>query len=241
MPIVMRDRVKETTTTTGTGAVTLLGAATGFKTFLAAVGNGNQTYYCIEDGTNWETGVGTVSTTGPTLSRDTLLASSTGALINWGAGTRNVFCTYPATGLALTANNLSDMTAATCRTNLGLGTSATMGASRFGLIDSGQAGGTNGKVVRVSAANTWVDASQADTVDQLRCLAFKTAEGYYLPGSYISGLSGLTANTVYYLSTSGNLTSSAPSPSTTVRLVAVGKALSTTSLLFSPETPISAQ
>lgn len=241
MPVVIKARVKETTTTTGTGAVSLLGASTGFRTFLSAVGNGNQTYYTIEDGTNWECGVGTVNSgTPPTLTRNTILASSNGgSAVNWGAGTRNVFCDIPESGLALTANNLSDMaSASTCRTNLGLGTSATMAASRFGLIDSGMSGGTNGKVVRISGSNTWTNASQADTAAQLYCLGFKTSEGIYLAGSYVPGLSSLTADTTYYLSTGGDLTSTAPTPSSSVRLVAIGKAISSTSLYFNPALPI---
>ena len=97
MALVILDRAKETTTTTGTGSVTLLGAVTGFQS-LAGVGNGNTTYYCIADqsGANWEVGVGTYSTTGPTLARTTVLASSnSGSLVTFTAGTKDVFITYP--------------------------------------------------------------------------------------------------------------------------------------------------
>lgn len=98
MALVVADRVKETTTTTGTGTVTLAGAASGFQSF-AAVGNGNTTYYTIADqtGTNWEVGIGTYTSSGTTLSRDTVLASSnSGSLVSFGAGTKDVFVTYPA-------------------------------------------------------------------------------------------------------------------------------------------------
>ena len=97
MALAVYDRVQETTTTTGTGSVTLLGAVTGYQTF-AAVGNGNQTYYCIADqgGANWEVGIGTYSTTGPTLARTTVLASSnSGSLVSFTAGTKTAFITYP--------------------------------------------------------------------------------------------------------------------------------------------------
>jgi len=100
MPLIIADRVKETTTTTGTGTVTLAGASTGFQSF-AAIGNGNQTYYTIADqgGSNWEVGIGTYTASGTTLSRDSVLASSnSGSLVNFGAGTKDVFVTYPADG-----------------------------------------------------------------------------------------------------------------------------------------------
>jgi hypothetical protein len=99
MPLVLKDRVKETTTTAGTGTVTLDGAVTGFQTF-AIIGDGNTTYYCIAgQGSNeWEVGIGTYTSSGTTLSRDTVLASSAGGTtkVTFSAGTKDVFCTYPA-------------------------------------------------------------------------------------------------------------------------------------------------
>ena len=98
MSLVLKDRVKETTDTTGTGAVTLLGAEKGFQPF-SIVGDGNQTYYAIENSTtgDWETGVGTYSASGPTLSRDEVIDSSnSGSLVSFADGNKAVFCTYPA-------------------------------------------------------------------------------------------------------------------------------------------------
>ena len=98
MALVVYDRVQETTTTAGTGSVTLDGAVTGYQTF-AVVGDSNTTYYCIAgQGTaEWEVGIGTYSTTGPTLSRDTVLSSSNGnALVSFSSGPKSVFVTYPA-------------------------------------------------------------------------------------------------------------------------------------------------
>lgn len=96
MALVLADRVQETTTTTGTGTVTLAGAAAGYQTF-AAVGDGNSTYYTIEGGTEWEVGIGTYTSSGTTLSRTTVLSSSnSGSLVNFSAGSKNVFVTYPA-------------------------------------------------------------------------------------------------------------------------------------------------
>lgn len=97
MALVLADRVQETTTTTGTGTVTLAGATTGYQSF-AVIGNGNTTFYTIADqgGANWEVGIGTYTSSGTTLSRDTVLASSNGgALVNFTTGTKTAFVTYP--------------------------------------------------------------------------------------------------------------------------------------------------
>lgn len=98
MALVLADRVKETTTTTGTGTVTLLGASTGYQSF-AAIGNTNTTYYTIAGQTTseWEVGIGTYTLSGTTLARTTVLASSNaGSAVNFSAGTKDVFVTYPA-------------------------------------------------------------------------------------------------------------------------------------------------
>ena len=98
MPLVVKDRVNETSTTTGTGTFTLAGAVTGFQTF-AAIGDGNTTYYTIvlQGGSEWEVGLGTYTSSGTTLSRDTILSSSnSNNAVNFSAGTKNVFCDYPA-------------------------------------------------------------------------------------------------------------------------------------------------
>ena len=98
MALVIKDRVKETTTTTGTGTLTLAGAAGGFQAF-SAIGDGNTTYYAITDQAtgDWEVGIGTYTASGTTLSRDTILASSNaGSAVNLSAGIKNAFATYPA-------------------------------------------------------------------------------------------------------------------------------------------------
>ena len=98
MAFVVKDRVKETTTTTGTGTITLAGAVSGFQAF-SVIGDGNNTYYTIQDSTagTFEVGIGTYTLSGTTLSRDTILESSNaGSAVNFGAGSKDVFVTYPA-------------------------------------------------------------------------------------------------------------------------------------------------
>lgn len=98
MPLVIKDRVKETTSTTGTGTLTLSGAVAGYQSF-SVIGNGNTTYYTVVDSVNnaWEVGIGTYTSSGTTLSRTTVLESSnSNALVNFSVGAKEVFCTYPA-------------------------------------------------------------------------------------------------------------------------------------------------
>ena len=97
MALVLKDRVKETTTTTGTGSFSLAGAVTGYDSF-GQIGSGNTTYYAVylDGGSEWEVGIGTY-TSPSTLSRDTILASSaSGAKVTFTAGQKTIWCDYPA-------------------------------------------------------------------------------------------------------------------------------------------------
>ena len=95
MALVIKDRVKETTTTTGTGTYTLAGAEVGFQSF-STIGNGNTTYYTVTDGGDWEVGIGTYTASGTTLARTTILSSSnSGNAVSWSAGEKFVFVTQP--------------------------------------------------------------------------------------------------------------------------------------------------
>ena len=99
MALILADRVKETSTTTGNGVFTLAGATTGFQSF-AIVGNGNTTFYCIAgQGTSeWEVGIGTYASAGTTLTRTTVLSNSSAtepSALSFAAGTKDVFVTYP--------------------------------------------------------------------------------------------------------------------------------------------------
>jgi len=133
MALVVNDRVKETSTTTGTGTFSLAGASLGFETFVAGIGNTNTTYYTIvnEDGA-FEVGIGTVTDATPdTLSRDTILSSSNSdSAVDFAAGTKDVFCTLPASKAVIldssgniVANNGSNLTALNA-SNLASGTVA---------------------------------------------------------------------------------------------------------------------
>ena len=119
MALVVNDRVKEESTTTGTGTLSLTGAVAGFETFSSAIGNTNTTYYAIQNQdvpTEFEVGLGTVGA--GTLSRDTILSSSNSdAAVNFSAGTKDVFCTLPASKAVIldssgniVANNGSNLT-----------------------------------------------------------------------------------------------------------------------------------
>ena len=123
MAFVLADRVRETTTTTGTGTVSLGGAVTDYQSF-AAIGTGNTTYYTIAGtGTGeWEVGIGTYTSAGNTLSRTTVLSSSnSGNLVNFSAGTKDVFCDYPAKravtgGMGYAENSATISTSSTINT-----------------------------------------------------------------------------------------------------------------------------
>ena len=97
MALIVADRVQETTNTTGTGAYTLGGAVSGFQTFASEVSNADTVYYSITDNVNFEVGLGTYASSGGTITRTTVFTSSnSNNAVNWGAGTKNIFLTYPA-------------------------------------------------------------------------------------------------------------------------------------------------
>jgi hypothetical protein len=102
MSLVLADRVRQTSTSTGTGTITLDGTVVGYQSF-SAIGNNNTTYYTISLGAQWEVGIGTYY--GGTLSRDTVIASSTGSILNLAAGTKDVFVSLPAEKLVQSVNS----------------------------------------------------------------------------------------------------------------------------------------
>ena len=151
MAFVLADRVKETTTTTGTGTVTLAGASAGYQSF-SAIGNANTTYYTIagQTGSEWEVGIGTYTSSGTTLSRTTVLSSSnSGSLVNFSAGTKDVFVTYPA---EFTANAIGGGIGAV------LLNADTVTAN--GTISTGQNGLSVGPVTLASGVSITVSSGQ---------------------------------------------------------------------------------
>lgn len=161
MPLVVKDRVKETSTTTGTGTLTLAGAASGFQSF-AVIGDGNTTYYTIVDpiANTWEVGIGTYTSSGTTLSRDTVLSNSSGTTtqISFAGNSKDVFVTYPADRSVYIeddgifgANN----TGAIFINNATVNRNTTIPAGSNG-VSAGPVSVASGVTVTVSSGSAWV-------------------------------------------------------------------------------------
>jgi hypothetical protein len=165
MAFVLADRVKETTTTTGTGTVTLLGASTGYQSF-SAIGNGNSTYYTIAGQTSseWEVGIGTYTSSGTTLSRTTVLSSSnSGSLVNFSAGTKDVFVTQPSSRTVYVgASDQTIYAANNAQGNGGLVVNATTisnnytVASGFNAMSVGPVTVGSGTAITVASGQRWL-------------------------------------------------------------------------------------
>ena len=139
MALVLKDRVRETSTTTGPGTFTLSGSVAGFQSF-SAIGTGNTTYYTIATSSDWEVGIGTW-TSPDQLSRDTILASTNGgAAVDFGSGTKDVFATFPAEGFAVappiggTTPNTITSTTVTAKTDIQLPERINLGNDIYGVI-----------------------------------------------------------------------------------------------------------
>lgn len=149
MALVLKDRVKETSTTTGTGTFTLAGASTGYQSF-SAIGDGNTTYYAIalQGGSEWEVGIGTYTSSGTTLARTTVLASSnSGSAVNFSAGTKDVFVTMPADKSVTGSNGYVENDAT-------ISVSSTINSGK-NAISAGPVSIATGVTVTISTGSVW--------------------------------------------------------------------------------------
>jgi hypothetical protein len=152
MALVVKDRVKVTTTTAGTGALSLGSAAADFQDF-SVIGDGNQTYYAITGLGEWEVGIGTFDVTAGTLTRDVILESSnSGAVVDLSAGDKEVFVTYPAEKASVTFPAGTRTANYTASINEGVLTDTTGGAFTVTLPASPLSGS---QVVVSDAGGSW--------------------------------------------------------------------------------------
>ena len=190
MALVVFDRVQETTTTSGTGSVTLLGAVSGFQSF-AVVGNSNTTYYTITDGAQWEVGIGTYSTSGPTLARTTVLSNSNGntSPITLSGGLAQVFLTYPAEKSV----NLDSSGNVTPLGTIASGTwqGTTVGVS-YGGTGVTTSSGANSVVLRDANQNTAINNIFRNTTSTVSAAGTTTLTA---ASSYSQVLTGTTTQT----------------------------------------------
>jgi hypothetical protein len=215
MPLVLADRVQETTTSTGTGTITLAGASVGFNSF-SVIGNGNTTYYTIAAAAQWEVGIGTYTASGTTLSRDTVLSSSNGgALVDFSAGSKNVFVTYPAeravyedasgniASLAVTDINVTNANVATLLTTTNANVTTQLTATNTNVTT--QLTATNANVTtRITATNanvtTLLTATNANVTTQLTATNINASvnivsANYENTGVFYYNAKTVTANT----------------------------------------------
>jgi hypothetical protein len=164
MSLVLADRVRQTSTTTGSGTLTLDGSVTGFQSF-AAIGNGNTTYYTITLDAQWEVGIGTYSA--GTLTRDTVISSSTGSKIVFGAGVKDVFVTLPSEKAVISGTDavLTKLTTPTVQATNSGGLSLKNSAGTT-QISMGGGGGDNVSVnvsTNMNGSNAQIDISPTGT------------------------------------------------------------------------------
>jgi hypothetical protein len=164
MSLVLADRVRQTTTSTGTGTITLDGSVDGFQSF-AIIGNNNTTYYTISGGTQWEVGIGTYFS--GTLARTTIISSSTGSILNLATGAKDVFVTLPSS-VAVTSGTDVTFTKVTTPTvqatnSGGLSLKNSAGTTQLSM---GGGGGDNLSLnvsTNINGANAQVDISPTGT------------------------------------------------------------------------------
>jgi len=214
MAFVVADRVKETSTTTGTGAMALAGAVTGFQSFASGVGNSNTTYYAISNQatTEWEVGFGTLDSTSANLARTTVLASSNGgSLIAFTAGTKEVFVTQPATRTLVQASSGDTADGVLFYTGSGVATSTsalTFDGTNFATTGSATAGSfsTAGTVTATgtATAGSFSTAGASTAARFIPTSSTAPTNGVYLSAANTVGFA-TNSTGVVYINASGNL------------------------------------
>jgi hypothetical protein len=188
MALVIADRVRETTTTSGTGTVTLGGAYAGFQSF-SVIGNGNTTYYAIVDSTTgaWEVGIGTYTASGTTLARDTVLSSSnSGSLVNFAANTKDVIVTQPSEravyvvgGSVVTENSATVPNALLANSTIsGVSLGSNLNALTIGTGLSGTSyNGSTGVTVAIDSTVATLSGTQTLTNKNIQARVVAIADG----------------------------------------------------------------
>jgi len=203
MALVVADRIKETTTTTGTGTYTLAGAVLGFEAF-SSIGDGNTTYYCCTDGTDFEVGIGTYTSSGTTLARTTVLQSSNSDnAVNWTAGERTIFVTQPAEkAVYLDASGYISAFDGRNLTNVDAETLDSINSTSFLRNDNGDIAVGSNKITGLATPTANTDAATKAYVDSLASTAIhihdpvrvELPDSYgNLAGTYNNGSSGVGA------------------------------------------------
>jgi len=216
MPL-LRDRVRETTTTVGTGTITLGGAVTGYQSFNTAFTNGDTTYYVIQGGTEWEIGIGTIGA--GTLARTAVLQSSNAdALVPFAAGTKDVFCSYVADRAVTTSDaaTLTNKTLDDYTNNVGAN------STHFRIKATGTI--SKGQVVKATGFTPGENAIEVAVVTSATDLALGIAESALTTGQF--GLAvvigelfdvntnGLSVGAIIYSNGTGGYTTTKPSSGT---------------------------
>jgi len=226
MALVLKDRVKETTLTTGTGSFALAGAVTGYDSF-GQIGSGNTTYYAVylDGGSEWEVGIGTY-TSPSTLSRDTILASSnSGSVVTFSAGQKTIWCDYPAGKAAVGKLFWDDGDGVLSNGLKGGNVTLQIGTQEFARVynDSGTTltkgqvvyiSGSQGNRVAVKLARADVEATSFGTIGLVAETMTSGAEGFIIVSGalYKLNTTGLVAGSTVYLSptTAGAVTTTKP-------------------------------
>ncbi len=215
---IFADRVQETFTTTGTGTLTLAGAVTGYQAFGTALTTGQTCYYAATDGTNWEVGLGTYTTSGNTFARTTIIASSNAnSAVNWAAGTKNIWLDFPA--VAATPNiyqaTPSNPTGTTSTTAVMMGlagaftpkVTGTIFVMITGDVQNSSASANTGSRFQLSYGTSTAPTNGAalagTQIGSAPQYATSTASmgGLEIPFTIAAVITGLTLNTAYWLDT----------------------------------------